>query len=182
MRQHSGHASAWGILEGGWVSGLIAGLGMLIACMARSASVGDGFFMFPKLVAAPVFGHDTIDTGLRGILVGSAMYLVFASLLGIGFAATRPWRRIGKLYNSVGDRAVAAGVLYAITVWLGMTKFVLPKLNPTMSLYVDEHPVSWFALHILFGALLVATPILRRRYALRHATSTEEIREEQNVA
>jgi hypothetical protein len=162
----------WGIFEGGALSGIVAGLGALLAAMIHTRTMSGDWFLFPKIIASGIFGFDSAMTSTRAVFVGIVMHFAVAVVFGIIFAAVHPWEsfRQGK---PIGDRAVAAGVLYATILWGIMTFAVLPWSNPSLNSYVKGNPYSWYGYHLIYGTLLLASPLLRRRYAVKHSPNSE---------
>lgn len=150
----------WGIFEGGSISGAIAGLGSLIAAMIHTRALSGDHFLFPKLVSG------------GSVITGILLHFLVAVSFGIIFAAIHPWQGLRKT-QPIGDRAVAAGVLFSTLLWAVMTFGVLPWANPSLRAYVQENPYSWYGYHLIYGTLLLASPILRRRYAVKHSPKHE---------
>lgn len=151
-----------GILLGGGLAGLGAGVVMLIACVAHAASSGLGAGLPIRLVAAQWYGLTALVAGADAIVVGLLTHLAVSALWGMILAAL--------LRDRPGAAAaVGYGLGFGIGVWAVMTYLVLP-LNPTMrDRVVGLTPGWWFVAHLVFGGTLALTPRLYRAVASRPA-------------
>lgn len=177
MKQLEPHEkpTLWGIFEGGAVSGIIAGTAMMLVVMWGTA-VTDGLsFVSPLQRIAETVGTSSV-------LVGALLHYVASCAFGVVFAATRAWRKVGKRRYPVGDRAVAAGLIYALAIWSVMTFLVVPLINPSLRELTELVPSFWFAAHMVFGVGLLDTPLLRRRYARKHSPHGDLPPEERKIA
>lgn len=164
----------WGIFEGGAISGLIAGTLMMFVVMLGASGNGQSFVSPLARIAETV--------GTSSTLVGLLLHYIVSCTFGILFAATRAWRKVGKRRYPVGDRAVAAGLIYALGIWIVMTFLVVPAVNPSLGGFIDRIPSVWFAAHMVFGVGLLDTPLLRRRYARKHSPHGDLPASERKIA
>jgi glucose/arabinose dehydrogenase len=132
-------------------AGIIAGLGMgLFMMLVVSTVLALPWDAAPRVLATMVMGRaaiaDILDFELAPFLVGLVVLVVLSALLGLVF---------GVLLRRPGPRAVAAGLLYGLGVWMALEAFVLPLLFPLVS---DKgFPPTWYAVSFgLFGLLLGA--------------------------
>jgi len=126
----------------GAVGGFLGGLAMALLAMTVSASLGRGFFMPMRLVAAIAFGPDAMG-GVVPIVVGILIHLAMATALGVLFA----WAIGGFRPN-----LMAWSIAYAVLVWLLAQFFALPLANPIMAAQMP--PLLWLLCHVAYGAVL----------------------------
>lgn len=142
--------------SGGVSAGFRAGLVMACLFVGREVLEGPGAGYPARLVAAAWMGEAAFDPGVWPILMGAATHFVISALLGAVFAAL-----IGRGMRAA--TALGAGMMYGIGVWLGMTYFVVPVMDPLMSAFIETVPFWWLALHLAFGACLMETPGRRQQ-------------------
>ena len=137
----------------GLVAGVIAGVLMALTAMIRVATLGLGFWLPMKLVAAIAFGVSALIGGAWVILVGVLIHLAVAGGGGMLFGA------------AVGDRvsaglAFAGGLAYGVLIWAFNTWIILPWANPVILEREMVAPAWWFVYHLVYGATLVLVPLL----------------------
>jgi hypothetical protein len=148
-------------------AGVIAGLGMGVFMMLVVSTVlALPWYAAPRVLATMVMGRagvaEILDFELVPFLVGLVVLVVLSAVLGVVF---------GLLLRRDGLRAVAAGLLYGVGVWVALQSFVLPWRFPLVS---DKgFPPPWYAVSfglfgLLLGALLgfarVWLPAVERRF------------------
>jgi glucose/arabinose dehydrogenase len=132
-------------------AGVVAGLGMGVFMMLVVSTVlALPWYAAPRVLATMVMGRaavaEILDFELVPFIVGLVVLVVLSAVLGLVF---------GLLLRRDGLRAVVAGLLYGVGVWLALQSFVLPWLFPLVS---DKgFPPTWYAVSFgLFGLLLGA--------------------------
>lgn len=143
-------------LLGGVLAGLVAGLVMVVP-MVHSGLEGTGLWLPPKLVAATWYGRTALlgDGGV--VLVGLLTHFAVSALYGALFGLT-----FGRLSST--RITVSVGVVYGVLVWAIMTLAVLPWGNGILAARVALSPWGWLAYHVLFGALVGASPVFARAF------------------
>ncbi len=150
-----------GVLAGGAVAGLIAGAVMGLAWTGLSAYVGESGWMPIRTVAAIAFGVEALVLGPAVYVAGWVIHLATAAVLGIIFAA---------ITRAVQGTAAALfwGVLYGAAVWAVMTFGIQPFVNPVLADRMSLMGGAWFAVNLIYGAMLSTTPTLRRSFSNRY--------------
>jgi hypothetical protein len=144
----------------GATAGVFAAIGMAIAVMLVSYSIGEGFWFPLELISGLFFGVKVILGGAELVLLGLAIHLVTGALLGVAFSVL-----VSPLENR--RQAFWEGIIYGVIVWAIMSYVVLPFLNHTMSERMAIISGWWFLCHLIFGALLYITPDLLRAFEAR---------------
>lgn len=155
-------------LEGGAAAGLVAGCLMMLAFMAWSASLGQGFWMPLQLIGGSFLGLRALLGGFGAGLLGLVLHLATAAFWGATFASL-----LGP--ETTPRQALWAGLVYGVSVWALMTWIGLPVFDRTMEARIGLMPGAWFTCHLIYGAALCATPPLRRRFA-QAASRARELR------
>jgi hypothetical protein len=163
------YRDARGIVLGGGLAGIIAGIVMAIFAMAYAGMTGMGFWTPLRLIAGALFGADALTGGGGVLLAGAIIHMMASAAFGIIFAALVP-RTTG------GGGALALGIIYAIAVWVVMTYLVVPIVNPTMSVRIPVMAGAFWFEHVIFGAVLGITPGLVRSLSKRPPDVIEERR------
>lgn len=144
--------STRGVVLGGAVAGIVAGLVMAMAAMIYAWSMGAGFWLPVRNIAAMWYGVDALVLGPEAPIVGVLTHMVNSAVFGIVFAfliRSRPTTGI----------AFGGGLLFGVVIWALMTYFGLPAVNEVMyERTANMNPVWWFVLHLIFGGMLFVTP------------------------
>jgi hypothetical protein len=160
--------SNWRVINGdgralaiaGAEAGLISGLVMILSMMVYTAAIGEGFLFPAKEIAATFMGVEAIIGGVGTVLLGLAIHLAVSAAWGAAFS-------LMLAPNSSTGSAIGWGIAYAVGIWLVMTYVALPFFDPVMSDRVALYSGWWFALHLVYGAVLGITPELAERMAVR---------------
>lgn len=148
------------VLIGGALAGMLSGLGMKILAMINSMISGDGLSYPFQLIAATLHGVDAMIGGIMVAIVGFLIHMAVSTFFGIAFAAL-----IDR--NTRITMALLGGLFFGFCIWVFMTYLVLPLFDPVMRTRVDLMQASWFVEHLVFGGLLMITPMLRRNFTRR---------------
>jgi uncharacterized membrane protein YagU involved in acid resistance len=113
-----------------------------------------------RFIASGIFGTDAFDGGFLMALVGLVLHFVIAFIWSLIYF------RLYKLFPSIGKRAVVAGLVYGLMVWLIMNRVVLPASN------APQLPFNWTGAirGVVILMLLIGLPnaILARRFYRSH--------------
>lgn len=144
-------------LWGGVVAGLIGGIAMAMAAMIRAKTLGMSFTEPLQQIAGLLFGADALLDGGTVLISGMMIHMISSMMMGAAF---------GLIFVRIRSAGVAliVGMIYGAVIWALMTYLVMPMLNPTMSVRVALIPMWWFIYHLIFGAMLLFTPILARAF------------------
>lgn len=157
-----------GVAAGGALSGIIAGTAMMLALMAWSGSMGQGFWTPLELVGGAFLGVQSVLGGFWAGALGLVLHLATAAFWGVLFAGL-------VSLETTPVQGVWAGLVYGVAVWATMTWVGLPILDRTLEARVGLMEGAWFGSHLIYGAALFIAPGLRRRF------SEQQIRREEAV-
>ena len=150
-----------GVIIGGGIAGILAGIVMAMAAMFYAAANGSGFFLPVRSIAATWYGVNALVGGAGVLIVGLVTHLGTAAFGGVVFAALPSSRKSATV-------ALLSGLVWGVVVWAILSFAVMHWLNPTMYAgTVGREPVWWFVLHLIYGGMLVVTPGLVRRVSAR---------------
>ncbi len=141
----------------GIVAGLVAGVVMALVAMIRAGTLGLGFWLPMKLVAALFWGVEALIGGGGVVVVGILIHLTVAGVAGLLFGLV-----LGNRLNAGG--ALVMGAIYGVAIWALTTWGVLPVLNPVMLDRQMVAPGWWFGYHLIFGATLFLMPLLTQAF------------------
>ena len=146
------------IVEAGVVTGLVAGATMALWLVVYASFTDLGALTPLKLVGATFYGASALEPGwgpvFWGLVIHMAVSVAFAILYGaIVHRDTEP------------IKAVAGGIFFAFVMWLVFTFAVMPVVDPFMRAQIASMPLGWFGAHLPYGAVLGATPQVRRGFA-----------------
>jgi hypothetical protein len=163
-----------GVIIGGGIAGILAGIVMAMAAMFYAAANGSGFFLPVRSIAATWYGANALLGGAGVLIAGLATHLGTSAFGGVVFAALPSSRKSANV-------ALLSGVVWGVVVWAILSIAVMPWLNPTMYAgTVGSEPVWWFVLHLIYGGMLVLTPGLVRRVSAR--PSAAEVMDSRHAA
>lgn len=159
MANRSGNASVdlRGVLIGGGLAGIVAGIVMAAAAMFYAAENGSGFWFPVRSIAATWYGANALMGGAAVLIVGMITHLGNSAFWGVIFSALPPRRKTAPL-------ALVGGLLWGVVIWATMSFAVMPWLNRTM--YAGTVRMEggwWFVFHLIYGGMLVVTPGFVRR-------------------
>ncbi len=149
-----------GIIIGGGIAGIIAGVVMAVAAMAFAGMMGLGFLAPLRMIAAALYGVDALIGGAEVLIAGLIIHMIVSAGFGIVFAALLSPR-------ASGGAAFGWGLLYSVVVLGIMTAGVLPWSNPTMAVRVPLMAGAWFFEHLVYGAVLAITPGWVRSFSVQ---------------
>lgn len=147
-----------GIFEGGVRAGLLAGAVMALFWGLASAAGGMGFWTPFKSVACTFLGVEGLIGGAGSVLLGLVLHFVTAAFWGVLFAGI-----IER--DTPVPQAALSGVVYGVGVWAVMTYIGLPALDRVLDARATFAPLAWFLSHLVYGACLARTPLMRRLYS-----------------
>lgn len=150
---------ARGVIIGGGIAGMLAGIAMAMAAMLYAAANGSGFFLPVRSIAATWYGTNALVGGVGVLIVGMLTHLSNSAFWGVIFAAFPPVRKSATT-------ALLGGLVWGVVVWAIMSFAVMSWLNPTM--YAGTVRMEggwWFVLHLIYGGTLVVTPRLVRSFS-----------------
>ena len=145
-------------LLAGVLSGVIAGVGMALVLLWREGANGVEVWTPMQLMAATFYGAEALHGGAQVILVGEIVHAVIA--IGYGLIFSFFVSRATPL-----GMAFLYGLVYSVLIWGVMTYMVLPLVDPVMQRAEALQPNWWFISHLVFGALLFLTPLLKNAFA-----------------
>lgn len=151
-----------GVAAGGAASGIIAGTAMMLALMAWSGSMGQGFWTPLELVGGAFLGVQSVLGGFWAGALGLALHLATAAFWGMLFASL-------VSLETTPAQGLWAGLVYGVAVWATMTWVGLPILDRTLEARVGLMEGAWFCAHLIYGASLCIAPGLRRRFSEQRA-------------
>lgn len=164
-RMDSARFDVSGVIIGGGIAGILAGIVMAMAAMVYAAANGSGFWLPVRTIAATWYGANALVGGAAVLIVGMVTHLGNSAFWGAIFAALPPRRK------SV-PAALVGGLVWGVVVWALMSFAVMPRLNPTMyARTVAMEGGWWYILHLIYGGMLVVTPGLMRRVSDRRHTA-----------
>lgn len=150
-----------GVIIGGGLAGILAGLVMALAAMSYAAANGSGFLLPVRSIAAAWYGRNALVGGAAVLLVGLVTHLGTSAFGGVVFAAL-PSSRKSATAELLG------GLIWGVVFWAILSFVVMPWLNPTMYAgTVEREPGWWFVLHLIYGVMLVVTLRFVRRVSVR---------------
>ena len=150
-----------GVIIGGGIAGILAGIAMAMAAMFYAAASGSGFWLPVRSIAATWYGANALVGGVGVLIVGMVTHLGTSAFLGLIFAALLPSRKSATA-------ALLGGLVWGVVVWAAMSFAVMSWLNPTMYAgTVGREPGWWFVFHLIYGGTLVVTPGLMRSVSAR---------------
>ncbi len=149
-----------GVLIGGILAGLVAGTVMALVAMTTSAVAGGSFWLPMLAIAGTYYGPEALAGGAGAITLGALTHLVVSAFWGLLFA----W--VGGARISTGS-AFFAGLLYGIAIWALMSFAVLPAINEVLLDRAMVEPGWWFGYHLIFGGMLLLTPLLAQAFSDR---------------
>ena len=114
-----------GVIIGGGIAGILAGIVMAGAAMLYAAANGSGFLFPVRSIAATWYGPKALVGGAVVLLVGLVTHLSTAAFGGVVFAALPSSRRSATA-------ALLSGLIWGVVVWAILSFVVMPWLNPTM--------------------------------------------------
>jgi hypothetical protein len=160
-RIDSARFDARGVIIGGGIAGILAGIAMAMAAMFYAAANGYGFWLPVRSIAATWYGASALVGGVGVLIVGMITHLGNSAFWGVIFAALPPSRKSATA-------ALLGGLVWCMVVWATMSFAVMPWLNPTMYAgTVGTEPGWWFVFHLIYGGTLVVTPGLMRSVSAR---------------
>ena len=165
IQNPSYYRSGTGILVGGAISGIIAGIVMAMFSMGYPGMTGMGFLAPLRLIAATLYGVDALIGGSDVLMAGLIIHMMVSAVFGIIFAALLP-RTAG------GGTAFGLGIIYGIIIWGVMGYLVVPIVNPTMSVRIPVMAGAFWFEHVVFGMFLATTPSLVRSLSRRPPSKT----------
>ncbi len=145
-------------LTAGALSGLISGIGMALVLLWRACANGLDIWTPIHLIAATYSRIVTVQGDPKAIVAGVMLHLGVSVFYGI-------------LFSFCVSRATPLGItfsygmIYSVLIWAGMTYFTLPLVDPLMQEREVLQSGWWFGAHLVFGALLFLTPILKNALA-----------------
>ncbi len=166
---------ARGIIVGGGIAGIIAGIVMAMFAMGYAGMMGMGWLTPLRLIAATLYGVDALIGGSGVLLIGLIIHMMASAAFGIIFAALLPAR-------ASAGAAFGGGLLWGFFVWVIMTFAVISWLNPTMAARVSLISGAWFFEHLVFGAVLAITPGQVRSLSAEHSPAVVRAYPERRVA
>jgi hypothetical protein len=150
-----------GVIIGGGIAGILAGIVMAMVAMFYAAANGSGFFLPVRSTAATWYGANALLGGAGVLIAGLATHLGTSAFGGVVFAALPSSRKSATV-------ALLSGLVWGVVVWAILSIAVMPWLNPTMYAgTVGREPVWWFVLHLIYGGMLAITPGLVCRVSAR---------------
>jgi hypothetical protein len=150
-----------GVIVGGAIAGILAGIVMAMAAMFYAAANGSRFWLPVRSIAATWYGANALAGGAGILIVGLVTHLGTSAFGGVVFAALPSSRKSATA-------ALLSGLVWGVVVWAIMSFAVMPWLNPTMYAgTVGREPGWWFVFHLIYGGTLVVTPGLVRRSSAR---------------
>ena len=150
-----------GVIIGGGIAGILAGVVMAMAAMFYAAANGSGFLLPVRSIAATWYGANALFGGAGVLVAGLATHLGTSGFGGVVFAALPSSRKSATV-------ALLSGLVWGVVVWAILSIAVMPWLNPTMYAgTVGREPVWWFVLHLIYGGMLAITPGLVCRVSAR---------------
>ncbi len=160
-RMDSSRFEARGMVLGGGIAGILAGIVMAMAAMFYAAANGSGFWLPVRSIAATWYGANALVGGAGVLIVGMLTHLSTSAFWGMIFAAIPPGRKSATA-------ALLSGLVWGVAIWAIMSFAVMSWLNPTMYAgTVKMEPGWWFFLHLIYGGTLVITPGLMRNVSAR---------------
>ena len=136
---------------GGALSGLFAGLVMIILSPVMARLSGIGSWEPAKLIAATFLGPSVLvhaGFALVPVVAGGAVHLVISAVLGLVFGLI--FHRVFHLTTSFGT-PLLLGLCYGLFIFLLAFAVVLPILSPTMSAL---YQAPMLAQNMVFGVCL----------------------------
>ncbi len=136
---------------GGALSGLLAGLVMIVLSPALSLLSQINVWQPPKLIAATFFGPSALAGpafAFGPVVAGTAIHLAVSMALGIVFGLV--FHRVFHLTTSFGT-PLLLGLCYGLFIFLLAFAVVLPILSPTMSAL---YQAPMLAQNMVFGVCL----------------------------
>ena len=150
-----------GVIIGGGIAGILAGIVMAMVAMFYAAANGSGFFLPVRSIAATWYGANALLGGAGVLIAGLVTHLGTSAFGGVVFAALPSSRKSATV-------ALLSGLVWGVVVWAILSIAVMPWLNPTMYAgTVGREPVWWFVLHLIYGGMLAITPGLVCRVSAR---------------
>lgn len=146
------------VVRAGLIAGLAGGLLMAAWAMVHSAARGGGLLLPLRVLGTTVAGERALVLGPTGPILGLAIHLSLAMVLGVVFAAA-----IGR--HTPTRLALPAGLLYGLLLFFLAVAAVLPVVNPSAAVEARHVPSSWLVGHLLYGVGVALAPALRRRAA-----------------
>jgi hypothetical protein len=160
-RSDSARFDVVGVIIGGGIAGILAGMVMAMAAMFYAAANGSGFWLPVRNIAATWYGANALAGGVGVLIVGMVTHLATSAFWGGIFAALPPGRKSAPT-------ALVGGLVWGVVVWAVLSFAVMSWLNPTMYAgTVGKDPGWWFVLHLIYGGMLVITPGLVRSVSAR---------------
>jgi hypothetical protein len=150
--------SALAKLVAGIIAGIIGGILMTGFMMGYADFTGAGLTTPLKALGAFVYGIEAFVMGPEAMLVGAAIQIGPAIVLGILFALFISRR------TSIWA-ALLGGIALGIVIWVAMELFVLPYENPTMAARMALVPLAYLIAHLLYGLGLGTTPAFVRTFS-----------------
>ena len=114
-----------GVIIGGGIAGILAGVVMAMAAMFYAAANGSGFFLPVRSIAATWYGANALLGGAGVLIAGLATHLGTSAFGGVVFAALPSSRKSATV-------ALLSGLVWGVVVWAILSIAVMPWLNPTM--------------------------------------------------
>ncbi len=145
----------------GTIAGLLGGAAMALLMMVVSSAAGMGFWHPMEMVGALFYGVDALLGGAGPVVTGVLVHLLCTGAVGALFGALLPPRQ------ATTGLATSWGVVAGVVCWAVDSFLLLPVFNQTMKDRVDLAPGWWFLSFVLMGAVLGATPAIRRSIARR---------------
>ena len=132
----------------GAVSGLLAGVVMVLLSPILSLLTGIGIWDPVKLIAATWYGPSVVETPgfvLEPVLIGTAIHFVTSLVLGFIFGLV--FNRLFHLPTDYG-MPLLVGMVYGILIFFLAYMLVLPVLNPALR---DFYIAPFLAQNMVFG-------------------------------
>ncbi len=142
----------------GIAGGLLAGLAMIPVALIYGLISGNGVWYPVNLIAATLirsWQHASLaqlmQFNLAGLVVGLALHLLVAVLLGLVFAILLP---------TFPGNPVAWAFIAGPVLWAGATFTALPLLNPIMAQYINwpSFAIANIIYSLVIGAWVARTP------------------------
>lgn len=145
-------------LVAGVLSGVTGGIGMALVLLWRAWANGLNVWTPMHLIAASFYGEAALQGDPKAVVAGVMLHLGVSVLYGILFSLC-----VSRA-TPLGI-ALLYGMVYSVLIWAGMTYFALPLVDPLMQEREVLQSSWWFGAHLVFGALLFVTPILKNALA-----------------
>ncbi|MDO8494680.1 MAG: hypothetical protein Q7S68_05030 [Deltaproteobacteria bacterium] len=132
---------SWAI--SGVLSGLGAGLAMILAASLLGQMAGEELFFAPKLIGAALLGGKALAVdSSAGIWAGLTIHFTLSAFFGLVFAQT--------IRETARKRILLAlGLMGGMAVWLFWCMMFMPSFNQPMLFLLPK--LTALALHLLFG-------------------------------